>query len=275
LIVGGEAVLLSVRDLTHSFPARRSGGSDSKVPVQALLGVSFELGEGESLAVVGESGSGKTTLARCLLRLIQPEGGAVFYRGVDVLTMSPDELLAFRKKAQIVFQDPFGSLNPRLRAGPMLEEVLQVHGGADSPADRRAQVHRLLELVGLHPRHSGRYPHEFSGGQRQRLGIARALSVEPELLVLDEPVSALDLSVQAQILNLLRDLQEQLSLTVILVAHDLAVVRQVADRMAVMHGGRIVELASARDLFETPSHEYSRRLLKAAGWREREGEWRG
>jgi ABC-type glutathione transport system ATPase component len=227
--------------------------------------------EGENLAVVGESGSGKTTLARCLLRLVEPTAGEVWFRGVDVLTMTASELLDFRRKAQIVFQDPFGSLNPRLRAGPMLEEVLRVHREAESPEKRRARVDQLLDLVGLHHSHYDRYPHEFSGGQRQRLGIARALSVEPQLLVLDEPVSALDLSVQAQILNLLKNLQETLSLTLILVAHDLAVVRHVADRVAVMKEGRIVELAPTPDLFEAPSHQYSRRLLEAAGWRQRNG----
>jgi oligopeptide/dipeptide ABC transporter ATP-binding protein len=226
--------------------------------------VSFDLREGDCLAVVGESGSGKTTLARSLLRLVQPTGGEVLFRGVDVLSMISDELLAFRKKAQIVFQDPFGSLNPRLRAGPMLDEILRVHGHGASFGAREERVSELLELVGLHPSHAGRYPHEFSGGQRQRLGIARALSVEPELLILDEPVSALDLSVQAQILNLLRDLQLRLALTVILVAHDLAVVRQMADRVAVMYGGKIVEISPVGALFEEPAHPYTRGLLEAA-----------
>ncbi len=226
--------------------------------------MSFDLRESECLAVVGESGSGKTTLARSLLRLVQPTGGEVLFRGVDVLAMDSDELLAFRRKAQIVFQDPFGSLNPRLRAGPMLDEILRVHGHGASSGAREERVAELLQLVGLHPSHAGRYPHEFSGGQRQRLGIARALSVEPELLILDEPVSALDLSVQAQILNLLRDLQGRLALTVILVAHDLAVVRQMADRVAVMYGGKIVEISPVGALFEEPAHPYTRGLLEAA-----------
>ena len=257
-------LLLSVRELTHSFPSRSGGNRGDRSGIQALRGVSFDLQEGECLALVGESGSGKTTLARSLLRLVQPEGGEVLYRGTDVLTMTPGELLEFRKAAQMVFQDPFGSLNPRKRAGPMLEEVLQVHGRSMSAEGRRERVENLLQLVGLHSSHTGRYPHEFSGGQRQRLGIARALSVEPELLILDEPVSALDLSVQAQILNLLQDLRKQFALTVIMVAHDLAVVRHLADRVAVMYGGRVVELSPAGGLFEDPAHPYTKGLLAAA-----------
>jgi oligopeptide/dipeptide ABC transporter ATP-binding protein len=178
--------------------------------------------------------------------------------------MRSEELLAFRRRGQIVFQDPFGSLNPRLRAGPMLDEILKVHGHSASIGIRRERVAELLRLVGLHPSHAERYPHEFSGGQRQRLGIARALSVGPEFLILDEPVSALDLSVRAQILNLLRDLQARLALTIILIAHDLTVVRQVADRVAVMYGGKIVEISPVRALFETPAHPYTRGLLSAA-----------
>ncbi len=258
-------VLLSVRGLNHSFPDAggiRSSGTGS---FQALKDVTFDLGAGECLAVVGESGAGKTTLARCLLRLIQPVAGQVLFRGVDVLTMEPKDLLGFRRTAQIVFQDPFGSLNPRLRAGSMLEEVLHVQGRRRSGANRREEVDRLLEQVGLHARHRERFPHEFSGGQRQRLGIARALSVSPELLILDEPVSALDLSVQAQILNLLQDLQDALSLTLILIAHDLAVVRHLADRVAVMRRGEIVELAPVEELFRAPAHPYTKGLLETVG----------
>jgi oligopeptide/dipeptide ABC transporter ATP-binding protein len=194
---------------------------------------------------------------------MEPTSGRVFYRGRDVLTMGREDLLAFRKKAQIVFQDPFGSLNPRLRAGSVLEEVLKVHGGG-SPPERKERVRELMSLVGLHPSHAGRYPHEFSGGQRQRLGIARALAVGPEILVLDEPVSALDLSVQAQILNLLQDLQDRLSLTLLLVAHDLSVVRHLADRVAVMYLGRLVEVSPVEELFVSPAHPYTRGLLAGA-----------
>jgi oligopeptide/dipeptide ABC transporter ATP-binding protein len=236
--------------------------------VEALRGVDLDLVRGECLAVVGESGAGKTTLARSLLGLIRPAGGEVRFAGRDLADMSRDELLAFRTKAQIVFQDPFGSLNPRLRAGSMLEEVLKVHEQGSPPESRLAQVEELLETVGLHPGLVHRFPHELSGGQRQRLAIARALSVGPELLILDEPVSALDLSIQAQILNLLRDLQAQLRLTMLLVAHDLSVVRQVADRVVVMYQGAVVEVAPVADLFEDPKHPYTRGLLAAAGGNE-------
>lgn len=258
--------LLSVRNLTHSFVARGGPRARSR-RVRALADISFDVTTGECLGVVGESGSGKTTLARCLLRLVEPEGGEIHYRGKNVLAMSPLELRAFRRKAQIVFQDPFGSLNPRIRAGSMLEEVLLVNGKGDLRRARKKAAERLFELVGLHLSLWDRFPHELSGGQRQRLGIARALSVDPEFLVLDEPVSALDLSVQAQILNLLQDLQDRLSLTLVFVAHDLAVVRHVADRVAVLHRGRIVELSPAPDLFEAPSHPYTRSLLETVGWK--------
>ena len=264
MTTGPGGLLLSVRNLAHRFASGGAGGAQRKDPVQALRGVSFDLKEGECLAVVGESGSGKSTLARSILRLVQPTGGEVYFRGTDVLRMGPRGLQAFRRQAQIVFQDPYGSLNPRVRAGSMLDEILRVHGGSMPPGAREERVAELLQLVGLHPSHAARYPHEFSGGQRQRLGIARALSVDPELLILDEPVSALDPSVQAQILNLLRDLQERLSLTLMVVAHDLAVVRQIADRVAVMYRGRILEVSPVQDLFETPSHPYTRGLLAAA-----------
>jgi oligopeptide/dipeptide ABC transporter ATP-binding protein len=261
---GGREVLLSARGLFHSFPPPLRERGRTKGAVQVLRGVDLELVRGECLAVVGESGSGKTTLARGLLRLIELTEGQVFYRGSDVLAMRRDELQAFRRKAQIVFQDPFGSLNPRLRAGPMLEEVLEVHDRGSTPGSRKHRTEELLQLVGLHPSHVRRYPHEFSGGQRQRLGIARALSVEPELLILDEPVSSLDLSVQAQILNLLRELQDRLSLTLMFVAHDLSVVRQVADRVSVMYLGKIVETSPVDALFANPKHPYTRGLLVAA-----------
>jgi oligopeptide transport system ATP-binding protein len=257
-------VLLSVRDLACTFSSGRGWRGRGDGRVHALRGVSFDLREGECLAVVGESGSGKTTLARSLLRLIEPTGGQVLFRGRDVLGMTAEEIRSFRKRAQIVFQDPFGSLNPRHRAGNMIREVLVVHASGVQEGSRADRVQDLLALVGLHAGHAHRFPHQLSGGQRQRLALARSLSVGPELLILDEPVSSLDLSIQAQILTLLRELQDELGLTLILIAHDLAVVRQVADRVAVLYGGRIMETAQVSDLFDNPLHPYTRGLMEAA-----------
>lgn len=257
----GEA-LLEIRDLRTEFPEGTRSRRGRKV--QALRGVSLAVLEGESFGIVGESGSGKTTLARTILRLLRPTRGTVKYRGMDVHTLTAKDLLAFRKKVQIVFQDPFGSLNPRIRAGRMLDEVLQVHRPDLSRAARGERTDELLSLVGLRPEAALRYPHEFSGGQRQRLGIARALSVEPELLILDEPVSALDLSVQAQILNLLVELKASLGLTYLLITHDLSVLRQVTDRVGVFYLGEVVEIGPTEALFDDPVHPYTKGLLAAA-----------
>ncbi len=273
----GEAIL-RVEDLVHHFRVSRWLLGGRREEVQAVRGVSFDLLKGECLGIVGESGSGKTTLARCLVRLLEPTGGTVRFRGEDVYAMDRQALTAFRKKVQIVFQDPYGSLNPRLMAGTMLEEVLEVHARHLPPAERRSRAGELLHLVGLHSGHGGRFPHEFSGGQRQRLGIARALAVDPELLILDEPVSALDLSVRAQILSLLSDLRERLALSLILVAHDLSVIRQVADRALILYLGKTVETGPLDGLFRNPLHPYTRGLLAAADpgpeatWRP--GDWR-
>jgi peptide/nickel transport system ATP-binding protein len=253
--------LLQVRDLKVHFPVRAGTFGRVREHVRAVDGVSFDLWRGETLGLVGESGCGKSTTGRALLRLLEPTAGEVRFDGEDVLGFDHERLRAFRRRAQFVFQDPFGSLNPRLSVGAMLEEVLAVHGlGVPNRRDRAVQ---LLELVGLRSEHIDRYPHEFSGGQRQRLGIARALSVEPDFLVLDEPVSALDVSVQAQVVNLLRDLQAELGLTYLFIAHDLALVEHVSDRVAVMYLGRIVELADAHDLYREPGHPYTRALLSA------------
>jgi oligopeptide transport system ATP-binding protein len=253
--------LLEVRDLAKHFPVRKGLFGRATEPVRAVDGVSFDLWRGETLGLVGESGCGKSTTGRALLRLLEPTAGEVRFDGTDVRALDREGLRAFRRRAQLVFQDPVGALNPRLSVGAMLEEVLSVHG-LGGP-DRRERAVELLELVGLRPEHIDRYPHEFSGGQRQRLGIARALSVEPDLLVLDEPVSALDVSVRAQVVNLLEDLQAELGLTYLFIAHDLALVEHVSDRVAVMYLGRIVELADARDLYEEPRHPYTRSLLSA------------
>jgi oligopeptide transport system ATP-binding protein len=254
--------LLHVSGLKKYFPIKRGFLSHTVGQVKAVDGVTFWVRRGETLGLVGESGSGKTTAGRTLLRLIEPTAGTALFEGKDIFQMEQDDLRRMRRRAQIVFQDPYGSLNPRMTVGDMLREVLTVHKLAKGEA-AEARVRELLETVGLLPQHAGRYPHEFSGGQRQRIGIARALSVEPDFIVCDEPVSALDVSVQAQVLNLLQDLQERLGLAYLFIAHDLSVVEHVSDRIAVMYLGRIVELADARALTQTPRHPYTRALLSA------------
>ncbi|RAW45075.1 peptide ABC transporter ATP-binding protein [Halorubrum sp. 48-1-W] len=246
-------------DSTDGFLDRLLGRSRR---VRALDGVSFELREGETLGVVGESGCGKTTLARSLLRLIEPTAGSVYYRGEDLTTLSNAELRDRRRDLQYVFQDPLSSLNPRLTAGEIVGEPLDVHGLAGG-ADRAGRVRELLETVGLNASHAGRYPHEFSGGQRQRLGIARAIAVEPEVIVCDEPVSALDASVQSQVLNLLSDLQERFGISYVFIAHDLRVVEHVSDRVAVMYLGEFVERGPTDAVFRPPHHPYTEALLSA------------
>jgi oligopeptide/dipeptide ABC transporter ATP-binding protein len=254
--------LLSVRDLRKYFPIRKGLFGRVAGHVRAVDGVSFDLQPGETLGLVGESGCGKTTTGRCLLRLIEPTAGEVRFAGRAVTGASSGELRALRREMQIVFQDPYSSLNPRLTVGSMLAEPLHIHGIARGSAARDL-VAELLQLVGLSPDHARRYPHEFSGGQRQRIGIARALAVKPRLLVLDEPVSALDVSIQAQIVNLLADLQRELALTYLFVAHDLAVVEHISTRVAVMYLGRIVELADRDTLYRDARHPYTRSLLSA------------
>ncbi len=262
---GGRGVepLLRVRNLRKHFPVGGRGFGRRPDQLKAVDGVSFELYPGETLGLVGESGCGKSTTARALLRLEEPTAGSVVFRDREVTDMGRRELRAFRREAQIVFQDPFSSLNPRMTVGTMLEGVLTVHGLAGARQARRRRVGQLLEKVGLAVEHARRHPHELSGGQRQRVGIARALAVEPELLVLDEPVSSLDVSIQAQVINLLRDLQKEFHLTYLFIAHDLGVVEQVADRVAVMYLGRLVEVAPADLLYRNPVHPYTRALLSA------------
>ncbi len=260
---GPGELLLEVRHLRKDYPGRRSGLLGRRGTVRAVEDVSLELRAGETLGLVGESGCGKTTTGRAILRLVEPSGGEVRYRGQDVRAMDRKALRAHRRRVQMVFQDPYGSLNPRLRVGAALEEVLRVHGlGGDAPG-RRRRVGELLEQVGLRPEHRDRFPHEFSGGQRQRVGIARALAVEPELLILDEPVSALDVSVRAQVTGLLRDLQGELGLAYLFIAHDLAVVEEVSHRVAVMYLGRIVESGPVDRVYRAPRHPYTRALLSA------------
>jgi oligopeptide/dipeptide ABC transporter ATP-binding protein len=259
---GGAAPLVEVRDLVKHFPIRKGVLARTRGHVRAVDGVSLDVRRAETVALVGESGCGKSTTARLLLRLLDPTAGSVRFAGRDVLRLNRDELRRFRRRAQIVFQDPFGSLNPRMSVGAMLREVLGFHRLATgSLATRR--IDELLEAVGLHADDARKYPHEFSGGQRQRIGIARALAVEPEFIVADEPVSALDVSVQAQVLNLLADLQERFQLTYLFITHDLSVVRHVADRVAVMYLGRVVELNESDALFRDPLHPYTQALLSA------------
>ena len=254
--------LLQIAGLKKYFPIKKGLFSRVVGHVKAVDGVSFDVRQGETLGLVGESGCGKTTTGRCILRLIEPTEGSVRFQGREVTQMGKDELRAMRREMQIVFQDPYSSLNPRLTVGSMLGEALVIHKLAKG-AGIRERVAELLSMVGLSPDHQRRYPHEFSGGQRQRLGIARALAVSPKLIVLDEPVSALDVSIQAQIINLLQHLQRKLGLTYLFVAHDLSVVEHISDRVAVMYLGRIVELADRATLYRDPRHPYTQSLLSA------------
>jgi oligopeptide transport system ATP-binding protein len=254
--------LLRVEHLVKYFPVRKGIFSRVAGMVRAVDGVSFSIPRGKTLGLVGESGSGKTTTGRVLLRLIEPTAGTVLFDGEDVTRATRARLRELRKHMQVIFQDPYGSLNPRMTVYSVLAEALRAHGVV-ARAKRRDRVFELLHLVGLSPESVDRYPHEFSGGQRQRIGIARALAVEPELIVADEPISALDVSIQAQILNLLADLQEQLGLTYLFVAHDLSVIRHISDEVAVMYLGRIVERGPVEAIFNTPVHPYTRALLSA------------
>ena len=258
----GTGPLLEVRDLVKHFPVRGGLLQRAVAWVKAVDGVSFDIKRGETLGLVGESGSGKSTVARTILRLIPPTSGEVLLEGKSVFKASPSQMKKLRRDMQIIFQDPYGSLNPRMSVGEIIGEGLLVHG-VGSPREREATVDRLLEVVGLRGQHRGRFPHEFSGGQRQRIGIARALALTPKIVIADEPVSALDVSIQSQILNLLSDLQRDFNLTYLFVAHNMAVVEQVSDRIAVMYLGKIVEVGPAEDVCKDPKHPYAKALISA------------
>ncbi len=258
-----ERPLLEVRDLCTWFPVHSGVLRRRTGEVRAVDGVSFDVWPGQTVGLVGESGSGKTTVGRSILKLIPATSGEVVFNGRSILPMPERDFRPMRREMQMIFQDPFGSLNPRLTVGSIVGEALEIHFPAMNRCDRSSRVAELLGLVGLKADMAGRYPHEFSGGQRQRIGIARALAVEPRFIVCDEPVSALDVSVQAQIVNLLQDLQERLGIAYLFIAHDLAVVEHISDHVLVMHHGKIVESAPAGEIYRNPRHDYTRTLLAA------------
>jgi len=256
--------LIEVRDLVKHFPLTKGILFRKQVgAVQAVDGVSFDVVEGETLGLVGESGCGKSTTARLLTRLLEPTSGSINYKGQEIARLSRNDLKPLRRDMQMIFQDPYSSLNPRKTVGSIIGEPFVIHEVESDAGKRKKRVQELMDIVGLNPEHYNRFPHEFSGGQRQRIGVARAIALKPKLIVADEPVSALDVSIQAQVINLLEELQDELGLTIIFIAHDLSVVRHVCDRIAVMYLGKIVEMADADALFEHPRHPYTGALLSA------------
>lgn len=257
-----EETLMEIKDLKKYFPVNSSFFRGGTSQVKAIDGVSLNIKEGETIGVVGESGCGKSTLGRNIIRLQKPTSGNIVFDGKDITDLSDRKLKSVRRQMQIVFQDPYASLNPKLKVGDIVGEPLRVNRNG-SPTERKEKVKSLLERVGLEAHHYSKYPHEFSGGQRQRIGIARALTINPKFVVCDEPVSALDVSVQSQVVNLLQDLQEEFNLTYMFISHDLSVVRHISDRVAVMYLGKIVELGDTKDIYENPAHPYTKALLSA------------
>ncbi|MDT8331404.1 ATP-binding cassette domain-containing protein [Roseomonas gilardii] len=258
------APLLEVRDLRKHFPVGGGLFGRGRQQLRAIDGLSFSIRPGEILSLVGESGSGKSTVGRTALRLLEPTEGSIRFKGEDITTLSRARLRPLRRQMQLVFQDPYASLNPRMTVERIVASPLEIHGIGDTQAERMEKVEEALRLVGLLPQHAQRYPHEFSGGQRQRIGLARALVTRPDFIVADEPVSALDVSIQAQVVNLMLELRDRLGLTMLVIAHDLAVVGHMSDRVAVMYLGRLVEIAETRSLFTAPRHPYTEALLSAA-----------
>jgi oligopeptide transport system ATP-binding protein len=257
-------VLVNVRDLKMYFPVTAGLIFQRKIAdVKAVDGISFHVKKGETLGLVGESGCGKSTTGRAILQLYKPTAGSVDFGGTELTNIKGNELRRMRRRMQMIFQDPYASLNPRMSVGSIIGEPLQIHGLAKGGASRRERIQYLMRVVGLNPYYANRYPHEFSGGQRQRIGIARALAVEPDFIVADEPVSALDVSIQAQIINLMEDLQQQFGLTYLFIAHDLSVVRHISDRVGVMYLGKMMEMADRNELYENPLHPYTKALLSA------------
>ena len=260
----GEDAFVQIRNLKMHFPVTEGTIVQKTVAhVKAVDGVSFNINRGETLGLVGESGCGKTTVGRCILQLERPTAGEIMFDGRDLTQLTQKELIPVREKVQVIFQDPYSSLNPRMKIGTMLEEPMRVHGIITDASKRKERVRELLSVCGLDPKFSDRYPHEMSGGQRQRVGIARALALDPAFIICDEAVSALDVSIQAQVINLLEDLREQFNLTYLFIAHDLSVVRHISNRVAVMYLGNLVELADGDELFDNPTHPYTRALLDA------------